>query len=171
MFFTLLNLRLSIFTATFMTGWERLSPYAVPSTTFPKAPEPRIRPVTDNRTLISICKVSHLHRYGQCFGWKLAEAVLTLKIYTNIIPPYSIFSTTTPQKNTRLNTKQGHVNQVHCPDKLEAGNPQDLFSLPLRGIILGRYFRYSCWNVASPYKNQINYENTECDLFHNRRDH
>lgn len=38
------NLRFSIFTATFITGWERLNPYAVPSTTFPNAPEPRIRP-------------------------------------------------------------------------------------------------------------------------------
>lgn len=42
--FNLINSRFSIFTATFITGWERLSPYAVPSTTFPKAPEPRIRP-------------------------------------------------------------------------------------------------------------------------------
>lgn len=35
---------LSIFTATFMVDCEWLRPWAVASTTRPKAPEPRVRP-------------------------------------------------------------------------------------------------------------------------------
>lgn len=37
-------LHLSIFTATLVEDWELVSPYAVASTTLPKAPDPRVRP-------------------------------------------------------------------------------------------------------------------------------
>lgn len=40
---------LSIFTATFMVDCEWLRPWAVASTTRPKAPEPRVRPAGGQR--------------------------------------------------------------------------------------------------------------------------
>lgn len=84
------NSRLSIFTATFMTGWERLSPYAVPSTTFPKAPEPRIRPLGVEKNMKSMTNSEKTHKHSDtsmqfgcvCFlicdsfkGWKSPPSV------------------------------------------------------------------------------------------------
>lgn len=43
-------LHFSIFTATFVLDCEWVRPYAVASTTLPKAPDPRVRPETQRRT-------------------------------------------------------------------------------------------------------------------------
>ncbi len=47
--FTLHVLHFSIFTATFVLDWEWVRPYAVASTTLPKAPDPRVRPETQRK--------------------------------------------------------------------------------------------------------------------------
>lgn len=47
--FTLCVLHFSIFTATFVLDWAWARPYAVASTTLPKAPDPRVRPETQRR--------------------------------------------------------------------------------------------------------------------------
>lgn len=46
---TIYVLHFSIFTATFVLDWEWVRPYAVASTTLPKAPDPRVRPETQRK--------------------------------------------------------------------------------------------------------------------------
>lgn len=47
--FTSYVLHFNIFTATFVLDWEWVRPYAVASTTLPKAPDPRVRPETQRK--------------------------------------------------------------------------------------------------------------------------